>query len=355
MELNGAENKILNKSNRGDLLNVFMNQKLAMSLYVIVLFYHLVARRALYFTEWSTFNSRNHIPINGFSLWREINTTRLSPGLMRIILRPWYVQIRKEIMALTRDNFLAELKTQAGQAVSVYSLPKLAQHFDRSIDHLPYSIRVLLENILRHVDGQMVTMDSVEAILSWDAKSKKRPEIPYMPARVVMQDFTGVPAVVDFAAMREAFKKAGGDPQKINPSVQTALVVDHSVQVDHYGNPTALKQNIGFEYRRNKERYGLLKWAQNSLDNFKVVPPGMGIIHQVNLEYLAQVVMTQKDEQGRLIAYPDTLVGTDSHTTMINGLGVLGWGVGGIEAESVMLGQTISMVLPEVIGFKLTG
>ena len=258
-------------------------------------------------------------------------------------------------MALTRDNFLAELKTQAGQAVSVYSLPKLAQHFDQSIDHLPYSIRVLLENILRHVDGQMVTMDSVEAILSWDAKSQNRPEIPYMPARVVMQDFTGVPAVVDFAAMREAFKKAGGDPQKINPSVQTALVVDHSVQVDHFGNPTALKQNIGFEYRRNKERYGLLKWAQNSLDNFKVVPPGMGIIHQVNLEYLAQVVMTQKDEQGRLIAYPDTLVGTDSHTTMINGLGVLGWGVGGIEAEAVMLGQPYYMLLPDVIGVRFKG
>ena len=186
-------------------------------------------------------------------------------------------------------------------------------------------------------------------------KRNSRADIPYMPTRVVMQDFTGVPAVVDMAAMRNAFEKEGGDPNRINPLVDTALVIDHSVQVDHFGSNNALQQNVAIEFQRNRERYSLLKWGQTSLADFKVVPPGMGIIHQVNLEYLAKVVMTKDIDGVGTVAYPDTLVGTDSHTTMINGIGVMGWGVGGIEAEAVMLGQPYYMVLPDVVGFKLTG
>lgn len=258
-------------------------------------------------------------------------------------------------MSLNKDQFIVNLKTPCDQQVSCYGLAQLAEHFGQSIDHLPYSIRVLLENNLRHLDDPWVGPQVLQSILSWSPENNEHPEVPYMPSRVVMQDFTGVPAVVDFAAMREAFKQAGGDPDLINPSVDTALVVDHSVQVDHFGNAKALDDNIAIEYQRNEERYTLLKWAQNSLANFKVVPPGMGIIHQVNLEHLAQVVMTKQDSQGRNMAYPDSLVGTDSHTTMINGLGVMGWGVGGIEAEAVMLGQPYFMLLPDVIGVRFSG
>ncbi len=218
------------------------------------------------------------------------------------------------------------------------------------VDHLPYSIKVLLESCLRHCDGHLVTPDDVQAVLRYDAKKTGSSEIPFMPGRVVLQDFTGVPAVVDLAAMRAAMKRMGGDPKKVNPLVPCDLVIDHSVQVDAFANGMAMRINSELEFERNQERYQFLKWGQQAFDNFRVVPPATGIVHQVNLEYLAKVVW---EKQG--VLYPDSLVGTDSHTTMINGLGVVGWGVGGIEAEAVMLGQPIYMLLPEVVGFKLTG
>lgn len=241
-----------------------------------------------------------------------------------------------------------------GQQYTTYSLQKLALETGKDITRLPYSIRVLVENQLRNIDDYKVKVSDVENVLNWDAKAKIRPEIPHMPARVVMQDFTGVPAVVDLAAMRLAIKNAGGDPQKINPLVDTAMVIDHSVQVDYYGTKDALEKNVAKEFERNSERYSLLKWGQKAFNDFVVVPPGMGIIHQINLEYLAKGILV-KYQNGEKVAYPDTLVGTDSHTTMINGVGVMGWGVGGIEAEAVMLGQPYYMVLPDVIGVKLTG
>ena len=241
-----------------------------------------------------------------------------------------------------------------GNKYSLYSLKKLSQELGKDVSRLPYSIRVLLENQLRNIDGYKVKEDDMHKVLDWDAKATTRPEIPHMPARVVMQDFTGVPAVVDLAAMRKAIKDAGGDADKINPLVDTAMVIDHSVQVDYYGTKTALAQNVAKEFERNGERYSLLKWAQTAFDDFVVVPPGMGIIHQINLEYLAKGALV-KNIAGENVIYPDTLVGTDSHTTMINGIGVVGWGVGGIEAEAVMLGQPYYMVLPDVVGVKLTG
>lgn len=256
----------------------------------------------------------------------------------------------KSLKAKTKQK----LKTKAGKEVVIYSLEKLEAVSGKSINRLPYSIRILLENQLRNIDNKKVKEDDVLKVLDWDSKAQMRPEIPFMPARVVMQDFTGVPAVVDLASMRDAVRKAGGDPARINPLVDTAMVVDHSVQVDFYGNKDSEAKNVELEYQRNRERYSLLKWAQHAFNDFQVVPPGMGIIHQVNLEYLAHVTMT-KTVDGELIAYPDTLVGTDSHTTMINGLGVMGWGVGGIEAEAVMLGQPYYMELPDVIGVKITG
>ncbi|QLE79258.1 aconitate hydratase AcnA [Francisella sp. Scap27] len=241
-----------------------------------------------------------------------------------------------------------------GNKYSLYSLKKLSEQLGKDVSRLPYSIRVLLENQLRNIDGYKVKDEDMHKVLDWDAKSTSRPEIPHMPARVVMQDFTGVPAVVDLAAMRKAIKDAGGNADKINPLVDTAMVIDHSVQVDYYGTKTALAQNVSKEFERNGERYSLLKWAQTSFDDFTVVPPGMGIIHQINLEYLAKGALV-KNINGEDVIYPDTLVGTDSHTTMINGVGVVGWGVGGIEAEAVMLGQPYYMVLPDVVGVKLTG
>ena len=223
------------------------------------------------------------------------------------------------------------------------------------VTRLPFSMKVLLENLLRNEDGRSVTKESIEAVAKWlDDKGTAGVEIAYRPARVLMQDFTGVPAVVDLAAMRDAMASLGGDPEKINPLVPVDLVIDHSVIVDEFGTPLAFARNVELEYKRNQERYKFLKWGQQAFRNFRVVPPGTGICHQVNLEYLGQVVWTN-DESGETVAYPDTCVGTDSHTTMINGLGVLGWGVGGIEAEAAMLGQPVSMLLPEVIGFRLTG
>jgi aconitate hydratase len=215
---------------------------------------------------------------------------------------------------------------------------------------LPFTLRILLENLLRLEDGETVTAAEIEAVATWDPKKKSDREIAFMPARVLLQDFTGVPAVVDLAAMRDAMRALGGDPKKINPLQPVELVIDHSVQVDRFGTPDALKQNAELEFSRNKERYAFLRWGQQAFANFKVVPPDTGIVHQVNLEFLARVVMTSGDW-----AYPDTVIGTDSHTTMINGLGVLGWGVGGIEAEAAMLGQPTSMLIPEVVGFRLHG
>ncbi|MBV8631168.1 MAG: aconitate hydratase, partial [Silvibacterium sp.] len=223
-----------------------------------------------------------------------------------------------------------------------------------SLSRLPCSLRILLENLLRHEDGKSVTADDIEFLAKWDPKAEPSREIAYMPARVLMQDFTGVPAVVDLAAMRDAMKALGGDPEKINPLQPAELVIDHSVQVDEYGTANSYSLNAMLEFQRNRERYAFLKWGQSAFRNFSAIPPGMGICHQVNLEYLARVVFTL-EANGKNIAYPDTLVGTDSHTTMINGLGVLGWGVGGIEAEAAMLGQPVSMLVPQVVGFKLTG
>ncbi|KGF65893.1 aconitate hydratase AcnA [Pseudomonas lutea] len=234
-----------------------------------------------------------------------------------------------------------------------FSLPDAARTLG-DLDKLPMSLKVLLENLLRWEDNRTVTGDDLKAIADWLTERKSRREIQYRPARVLMQDFTGVPAVVDLAAMRAAVAKAGGDPQRINPLSPVDLVIDHSVMVDRFGDDKAFGENVDIEMQRNGERYAFLRWGQNAFDNFSVVPPGTGICHQVNLEYLGRTVWT-KEEDGRTYAFPDTLVGTDSHTTMINGLGVLGWGVGGIEAEAAMLGQPVSMLIPEVIGFKLTG
>jgi len=234
----------------------------------------------------------------------------------------------------------------------IFSLRALDAHYP--VARLPWSLKVLLENLLRHEDGVTVNRRDIEALANWNPQAEPADEIAFRPARVLMQDFTGVPAVVDLAAMRDAMQELGGDPDHINPLQPAELVIDHSVQVDSFGSDAALDVNSEYEYRRNQERYTFLKWGQKSFSNFRVVPPDTGIVHQVNLEYLARVVFGAGDE-GTLQAYPDTLVGTDSHTTMINGLGVLGWGVGGIEAEAAMLGQPISMLIPQVVGFRLTG
>ena len=258
------------------------------------------------------------------------------------------------------DSFKArKTLTAGGKTYTYYSLPDAEKNGLPGISKLPFSMKVLLENLLQFEDGRSVTKADIEAFVAWlDDKGTAGKEIGFRPARVLMQDFTGVPAVVDLAAMRDGVKALGGDPQKINPLVPVDLVIDHSVIVDEFGSPKALAQNVELEYERNAERYKFLKWGQGAFDNFRVVPPGTGICHQVNLEYLAQTVWTRKETIDGVeveVAYPDTVVGTDSHTTMVNGLAVLGWGVGGIEAEAAMLGQPQSMLLPEVIGFKLTG
>ncbi len=254
-----------------------------------------------------------------------------------------------------QDSLKTRSQLNVGKkSYTYYSIEKAAKALGTKLDRLPYSLKVLLENLLRFEDGNTVTTDDIKALGKWLDTKKSDREIAYRPARVLMQDFTGVPAVVDLAAMRDAMENMGGDPTKINPLAPVDLVIDHSVMVDKYATSSAFKANVKLEMERNLERYEFLKWGQKAFDNFRVVPPGTGICHQVNLEYLAKVVWT-KEENGETVAYPDTLVGTDSHTTMINGLAVLGWGVGGIEAEAAMLGQPISMVLPEVIGFTLEG
>lgn len=250
-------------------------------------------------------------------------------------------------------NSQATLKVDS-QSYEFYRLSKLEEAGIGDINRLPFSLKILLENLLRNEDGRFVKGEDIEAVVRWDPATKPEKEIAFTPARVFMQDFTGVPAVVDLAAMRDAIKSLGGNPKKINPLVPAELVIDHSIQVDQFGSNTAILFNTEKEYERNRERYAFLRWGQKAFDNFRVVPPDTGICHQVNLEYLGKVVFTS-EENGKVLAYPDTLVGTDSHTTMINGLGIVGWGVGGIEAEAAMLGQPISMLIPEVVGFKLHG
>ncbi len=254
---------------------------------------------------------------------------------------------------MKRDDYIRKIAVH-GREVNIVDIMQLQSDGRADIDRLPYSIRILVENLLRKLDGRIVREEDLLAIARWQKVYAEPMEIPYHPARVLMQDFTGVPAVVDLAAMRDAVEQLGGDPMKINPLVPVDLVVDHSVQVDYFGTEGALTRNVAKEYERNGERYALLKWAQKSFDNFKVVPPNSGICHQVNLEYLGQVVVTEESAGGAL-AYPDTLVGTDSHTTMIDGIGVMGWGVGGIEAEAVMLGQPYYMSIPQVVGVHMTG
>src|ERR1700677_2070762 len=265
------------------------------------------------------------------------------------------------------NSFDSRAALRVGDAsYEIYRLDALQSKFD--VARLPFSLKILLENLLRNEDGEAIRAADIEALATWNAKDEPSKEIAFTPARVVMQDFTGVPAIVDLAAMRDAMKAMGGDPNKINPLVPAELVIAPSVQVDVFGSAQAFERNAELEFERNKERYSFLRWGQTAFDNFKVVPPDTGIVHQVNLEYLSRVVFVddrggraqegaEKDptHTGNPLAYPDTLVGTDSHTTMVNGLGVLGWGVGGIEAEAAMLGQPMSMLIPQVLGVQLHG
>ncbi|HWA31009.1 MAG TPA: aconitate hydratase AcnA, partial [Rhizomicrobium sp.] len=262
-------------------------------------------------------------------------------------------------MTSNLDSFKSRrTMTVGGKSYAYFSLAAAEKAGLKNISKLPYSMRVLLENLLRHEDGKTVKAEDIKAIAAWTKDRKSDREIAFRPARVLMQDLTGVPAVVDLAAMRDAMKALGGDAEKINPLAEVDLVIDHSVMVDNFGHRDSFKKNVVIEYERNMERYQFLRWGQQAFANFRVVPPGTGICHQVNLEYLAQTVWTRKKKEGKKTveyAFPDTLVGTDSHTTMVNGLSVLGWGVGGIEAEAAMLGQPISMLIPEVVGFKVSG
>ncbi|MEJ2662320.1 MAG: aconitase family protein, partial [Desulfobacteraceae bacterium] len=254
---------------------------------------------------------------------------------------------------MNKSDFMNSIQAN-GQTYNYFDIQRLEAAGIASMGRLPFSIRILVENLLRKMDGRVVQESDLRNIAGWQKSYAAPVEIPYHPARVLMQDFTGVPAVVDLAAMRDALAALGGDPEKVNPLVPVDLVVDHSVQVDYFGTENAVIKNVTREYERNAERYALLKWAQKSFKNFRVVPPRSGICHQVNLEHLGQVVLSGTLD-GKTIAYPDTLVGLDSHTTMIDAIGVMGWGVGGIEAEAVMLGQPYSMSIPEVIGVRLTG
>src|SRR6202166_1166724 len=250
------------------------------------------------------------------------------------------------------DSFNARTTLNVGaQHYEILSLSALKDH---RVDRLPYSLKILLENLLRFEDGVNVTKNDIDALLKWDPKALPNHEIAFTPARVIMQDFTGVPCIVDLAAMREAIVRLGGDPQRVNPLAPAELVIAHSVQVDEYGAADSLKHNNEIEFKRNGERYMFLRWGQTAFSNFKVVPPNTGIVHQVNIERLARVIFSD-ETSGKKSAYPDTLVGTDSHTTMVNALGVLGWGVGGIEAEAVLLGQPLYLLMPEVVGFRFIG
>ena len=256
-------------------------------------------------------------------------------------------------MSISNSFQAASSLAVGGREYEIFRLNALEKAGAGNVSRLPYSIKILLENLLRHEDGRTVVASDIEFVAKWDGAPRAK-EISFMPARVLLQDFTGVPAVVDLASMRDALKRMGADPKRANPLLPVDLVIDHSVQVDTFGTPDSADLNAAIEFQRNQERYAFLRWGQSAFRNFRVVPPDTGIVHQVNLEYLASVVFS-KNGSGKLGAYPDTLVGTDSHTTMVNGLGVLGWGVGGIEAEACMLGQPITMLLPPVVGFKLKG
>src|SRR5205809_6858565 len=265
--------------------------------------------------------------------------------------------LKDNSMTANKDLFGARTTLQGvSRKITYFHLDALTQRGVKGIDRLPFTIKILLENVLRHAGSELVSEEDVLSLANWvpGQASQSEAEYPFLPARVLLQDFTGVPAVADLAAMRSAVARMGGDPKKVNPLVPADLVIDHSVQVDMFGSTLAFARNVEREYERNSERYALLRWGQQAFSNFRVVPPGTGIVHQVNLEYLASVVMS-KDENGETVAFPDTLVGTDSHTTMINGLGVLGWGAGGIEAEAVLLGQPLYLLTPEVIGVRLHG
>ncbi len=258
----------------------------------------------------------------------------------------------------SQDSFGAKSTLTVGdQAYEIYRLDAVTGEGlpDGAVDSLPFSLKVLLENLLRTEDGADITADDIRALAGWDENAEPDKEIQFTPARVIMQDFTGVPCVVDLATMREAMADLGGDPSKINPLAPAEMVIDHSVIADVFGRAGAFERNVEIEYERNRERYQFLRWGQGAFDDFKVVPPGTGIVHQVNIEHLARVVFTRDGSDGARVAYPDTCVGTDSHTTMVNGIGVVGWGVGGIEAEAAMLGQPVSMLIPRVVGFKLGG
>jgi aconitate hydratase len=288
-------------------------------------------------------------PLNARPAWGK-STVKTQPNAKkRTYLMP--IKVGQDTAKVRRTIAVGD------QSVAYYSIPAAQEAGLGDFSKLPASLKVVLENLLRFEDdGFSVSVDDIKAFGEWAENGGQNPrEIAYRPARVLMQDFTGVPAVVDLAAMRDGIKNLGGDPKKINPLVPVDLVIDHSVMIDEFGNPRAFQMNVDREYERNLERYTFLKWGQSAFNNFRVVPPGTGICHQVNVEYLAQTVSTDTDQNGETVAYPDTLVGTDSHTTMVNGLAVLGWGVGGIEAEAAMLGQPISMLIPEVVGFKLTG
>lgn len=248
---------------------------------------------------------------------------------------------------------LSTLQTGSG-AYEIYRLDRLEGLDGARLERIPFSIRILLENALRQNAAGRAARQDVLNLAFWQPQQENRPIFPFYPGRVIMQDFTGLPVLVDLAAVRSAMAKMGGDPRRVNPVIPVDVVIDHSVQVDYYGTPEALRLNAEMEFKRNRERYEMLHWGQKAFQNFRVVPPATGIVHQVNLEYLAQLVLT-RSQDGRTVAFPDTLVGTDSHTTMINGLGVAGWGVGGIEAVAAMLGQPLEMPLPDVIGFELTG
>ncbi|MBU0468539.1 MAG: aconitate hydratase, partial [Candidatus Omnitrophica bacterium] len=256
-------------------------------------------------------------------------------------------------MSHINNKMLKTLHTKSGK-YKIASFSKLEKLGMGSTSKLPFSIKILLESALRNLDNFQVTENDIKNILSWSPKSKTVKEIAFKPARVILQDFTGVPCVVDLAALRSGMKALGGNINKINPQVPCDLVIDHSLQIDAFGNKGALEKNVSLEFKRNKERYEFLKWGQQTFKNFRVVPPSTGIIHQINLEYIAKGILKKKCGPDTII-YPDSCIGTDSHTTMINGLGIVGWGVGGIEAEAVMLGEPIYMLLPEVVGFKLTG
>src|SRR6266705_4997353 len=302
-------------------------------------------------------NDRRNIVIPSESCWRE--RSRRSP---RRSLKDWQRDSSTSLGMTTNmhDEFKTLRKFDAGKGREgfFYSLPALEEQGVGKISRLPVSIRIVLESVLRNCDGKKVQRKDVETLANWNAKKPANEEIPFVVARIVLQDFTGVPLVVDLAAMRSAVKKLGGHPKIIEPLVPVDLVVDHSVQVDFFGSAQALRLNLEMEFKRNRERYQFLKWGQQAFRTFQLIPPGIGIVHQVNLEYLAKGVLSQKSEvrgQRSEIFYPDTLVGTDSHTTMINGLGVVGWGVGVIEAEAGMLGQTVYFLTPEVVGVHMSG